>query len=75
MDRGWVKLWRKSLDSGIFRNPDLWFLWCWCLMKASRKHVALTIGQQLVDLKPGEFVTGRKKAAEELGMSLPEVVL
>ena len=38
-------------------------------MKATHKHHKQMVGFQMVDLQPGQFVFGRKKAAQELGMS------
>lgn len=69
MDRGWVKLWRKSLDSGMLRNSDLWTFWTWCLMKATRHPAKTMVGFQEVELEPGQLIFGRKAAAEELKMS------
>ena len=71
MDRGYLKLWRKSIDSEVFANESLWRLWSWCLMKTSYKtrHINLSIGKGeiVVALHPGQFVFGRNKAAEALG--------
>lgn len=69
MDRGYVKLWRKSLDSGMLSNHKLWAFWTWCLMKASHRERYQLVGYTKVALSPGQFVFGRKKAAIELGMS------
>ena len=69
MDRGWLKLWRKSLDSGMLQKPDLWVMWSWCLLKATHKSKKQRVGFQEVMLEPGQFVFGRKVASEELKMS------
>ena len=69
MNRGYVKLYRKSNDSGWLRNPSLWTFWCWCLMKASYKECDVHIGYQTEHLMPGDFIFGRKAAAAELGMT------
>ena len=69
MDKGWVKIWRKTLDSGILQNPPLCSFWMWCLLKASYKRCKVSVGFQEVPLKPGEFVFGRKNAAIELKLS------
>jgi transcriptional regulator with PAS, ATPase and Fis domain len=63
---GYVKLWRKSLDSGVFQNADVWQFWCWCLMKASHKDRKMIVGFQEVDIFAGQFIFGRKKAALSL---------
>src|SRR6056297_2713976 len=69
MQRGYVKLWRKSLDSGLIQNHKLWAFWTWCLMKATHKKTKQMVGMQVVDLEPGQFVFGRKAAAKELKIS------
>lgn len=69
MNRGYVKLWRKSLDGGWLRNPNLWAFWCYCLMKATYKECKVLIGFQEVVLRPGQFIFGRKKCSIETGLS------
>lgn len=69
MHRGYVKLWRKSSDSGLMSNPSLWLFWTWCLLKASHKKTTVMVGYQNVDLEPGQFVFGRRKAASTLNLS------
>lgn len=68
MNRGYVKLWRKSLDAGWLQNPELWTFWTWCLLKASHKAIVIKVGFQEVPLQPGEFIFGREKASKELKM-------
>lgn len=70
MDRGYVRLWRKSIDSGLIKNHNIWIFWTWCLMKANhRKDYKQTVGFQEVFLQPGDFIFGRKMAAEETELS------
>jgi hypothetical protein len=73
MERGWIKLWRKSTDSQVFQSEGLWKLWTWCLMKANHTEAWVPIntgkGDTSVQLKPGQFVFGRHTAARELGMN------
>lgn len=61
----WLKLHRKSLDSQIFSDADLWRIWCWCLLKANWKK-GFYMGEEI---KAGEFATGRESASTELGIS------
>lgn len=56
---GWIKLWRSSLDSEVFKDEVMWRLWCLCLLKATYKDYDQMVGLQVVSLKPGQFVTGR----------------
>ena len=62
-------MWRKSIESTIFQDRDIWRFWSWCLMKASWKKHNVLVGTALVPLEPGQFVFGRKAASIELGIS------
>ncbi len=72
MWRGFVCLWRKSVDSQVFQDEGLWKIWTWCLLKASHKNhwVKLKVGKAdtEVGVKPGQFVFGRKSASQALRM-------
>ena len=69
MKRGYIKLWRKSLDGGLLQNHKLWTFWCWCLLKASHKKHKQLVGFQEIELDAGQFVFGREKASKELKIS------
>ena len=69
MERGYVKLWRKSLDDYLWQNINLWRFFEYCLLKASHKDHKIMVGMQEITLKPGQFVFGRKVASEESGLS------
>lgn len=66
--KGWVKLHRVITEGAIFDNEKLLKVWIWCLCKATHKNRNQMIGKQFVDLKPGQFATGRNKAGAELNM-------
>ena len=66
---GYVKLHRKCLESAVFGDSNLWRFWCWCLMKASYKERQVLISGSVVSVAPGQFVLGRKGAAESLGVT------
>ena len=65
---GWIKLHRKLLKSDVFENEKLLKMFVWCLIRASRKEREIIVGATKVNLLPGQFVTGRRKAAVELDM-------
>ncbi|MFX0201885.1 MAG: hypothetical protein ACFFCW_37725 [Candidatus Hodarchaeota archaeon] len=71
MTDGWIKLYRKSIESQVFKNPYLWQLWTWCLMKANHQQCWVNVrtgrGETQVKLDPGQFIFGRHSAAKELG--------
>jgi|GEM_PF-1154230 len=73
MNRGYVRFYRKALDSGWIRNHKLWAFWSWCLLKATHKEYGAIVGLQVVHLTPGQFIFGLKKAAEETGLTIREV--
>jgi hypothetical protein len=62
-DGGYVKLWRKLLDSPVMRSAELLQLAVYCLLRANHAEthdVTLTgAGNTVVKLLPGQFVWGR----------------
>lgn len=74
MDYGWVKLWRKSIDSGLIKNHNAWIFWTYCLMRANhKKDYKQVVGFQEVILQPGQFIFGLKKASEETNLSMQNI--
>lgn len=69
MERGYVKLWRKTLDSGILQHPAAWQLFGYLLLRTSHRPHRQIIGGVVFDLAPGQVVFGRHKAAVDLGLS------
>jgi hypothetical protein len=68
--QGYIKLWRKSIESELIKNHNVWIFWTWCLLKANFKpNHKQVVGFQEVVLQPGQFVFGRKAAAKETGLS------
>lgn len=72
MERGWIKLWRKLLDSQVFQNRGLLQIAIWALLKANHEEAWVPVktgrGETVVHLKPGQFIFGRRTAARELKM-------
>jgi len=68
MNRGYIKIWRKSIDNEWLGNHKLWAFWTYCLLKASHKERTAIVGYQRVLIKPGQFVFGRRKASKDLRM-------
>ena len=73
MNRGYIRTWRKVLDSGWLKNHKLWAFWSYCLLKASYREYDAIVGLQVVHLLPGQFVFGLKKATLETGLSIQEI--
>lgn len=69
MEKSWIKLYRNLLYSPIFENEKGLKIWVWCLLKATHTDRNQLVGQQIIELKKGQFIFGRKKASEELKMT------
>ena len=73
MHRGYIKLFRKTIDSVVFANPELLKVWIWCLFHANHKDKWFPIntgrGITEVQCKQGEFITGRLQSSKELNLS------
>jgi len=68
MHRGYVRLYRKMLDSPIYKNAPLLQMAIHCVLSATHRERKTMVGGKVVMLKPGEFVTGRHRLASELGI-------
>ena len=71
--KGWVKLHRQLIENGWLKNPKLFVFWIYCLLKAAHEPFKATVGYQEVNLEPGQFIFGRKIAAEETGLREQEI--
>ncbi len=69
---GWIKLYRKTLDSRVFQNAELLRLWLYLLLRASYQPQWFSIstgrGKTEVHLVEGQLIVGRKKLAEALNL-------
>ena len=70
---GWVKVHRKLLDHGWFGNHKILVFWLYCLLKASHQFRRLMAGTEEVQLRPGQFIFGRRRAAEETGLTEQQI--
>lgn len=68
MNLGYVRLYRNLINSQIFQNEKLLKIFIWCLLKATYKERTQIVGRTSIELKEGQFIFGRNKAALELDM-------
>lgn len=72
IQQGWVQLPRNILHSSIIKNPTLIQTYIWSLLKANHQPKWFSIkvgkGHKEVYCDVGQFITGRNRAADELGM-------
>ena len=69
MERGYVKLWRKTLESGLLQHPTVCQLFFYLLLKATHKPRKQFVSGTVFDLRPGDAIIGRAKIAAELNMT------
>jgi len=69
MSDGWIKMHRKSLENPLFRKPYIWHFFQYCLLKANHSDQKIQHGGKTMTIPRGCFIFGRKKAAEETGLS------
>lgn len=61
----WIKIHRSIVETAIWPDAHLVKLWLWCIVKANFRP-----GRFLeIDIQRGQFVTGRERGAEQMGMS------
>lgn len=65
-NQGWISIHRKSLESSVWKNPVVWFVWCWCLLKANHNKNTFPFNGTDIEILPGQFITGIQKATLEL---------
>lgn len=66
---GWIKIHRKLLESSVFAHAEYTHVWVWCLLKATHKPQKFPFNGKDIEIKEGEFITGRGKACKELHIS------
>ena len=67
--QGWVRFYRKSIDSSVWKNPIVWMVWSWCLLKASHSEQIFPFNGGDMIISKGSFITGRSVATKELPIS------
>lgn len=66
MAQGYISLHRKLMDNPLWSDSNYLKLWVYCLFEASHKDHELLVGNQLIQLKRGQFVKGRFALAEDM---------
>ncbi|MGA4519621.1 hypothetical protein ACPA0F_20395 [Solibacillus silvestris] len=67
---------RKVMDNPIFSNANMLKLWILCLLKATHTEHKQLVGNQIIVLQQGQFITGRDALFNEFnkGAKSSEVV-
>ena len=73
MENGWIKLHRKLLSNPIMKRPSWAWLWVVLLLKANHNEKKMIWNDNIVIVKEGQFITGRKELSKETG--IPETTI
>ena len=68
-NNGYIKMHRKILDNCISRKPEYAWLWTVILLKANHKSRHEIFNDRKIEVRAGQFITGRKSLSAETGIS------
>ncbi len=66
MHRGYILVWRKIQDSGLMQMPNTLAVFLHILFSATHKDIKVGSPHGVIELKRGQYISGRKKLAEHL---------
>lgn len=65
MAKGYIKLYRQIQETSIWADSNKLKLWLLCLLKATHEGRTQIVGNQTINLEPGQFITGRNDIADD----------
>ena len=66
---GWIKIHRQLKEKAYYKDSEFIHLWLHLLLCANHNNGEYLNGYEIIKLKKGQFVTGRKKLSLETGIS------
>lgn len=70
---GWIKLHRKLKNKGYYKKSNYVHLWIHLLLEANHLEKEFMWNNEVVHIKKGQFLTGRKELSKETG--IPETTI
>ena len=67
--QGWIKLHRKVQQSAIWTDSCAVHLWVHLLLKANHEDNEVFMNSNIIEVKRGQLLTGRKKLSAETGIN------
>ena len=68
--QGFVSVHRKLMNNPIWSDPHYVKLWMYCLFQASHKQHEQLVGNNMITLERGQFITGRHSLADDLNSGM-----
>lgn len=65
---GWIKIYRKIQSKGYYKKSEYIHLWIHLLLKANHKEVEFMWNGEVIIIKGGQLLTGRKALSDETGI-------
>ena len=72
-NNGWIKLHRKLLKNPLVKKPNYVWLWIVLLLKANHKDTKIMWNGEVLIIKEGQILTGRKELSQLTG--IPETTI
>lgn len=66
---GWIKIYRSIVNKGWYLDSEYVHLWIHLIIEATHSDREYLWNGKLVNLKAGQFITGRKKLSEKTGIN------
>lgn len=68
MEKGWILIHRKLKDKGYYKKSSYVHLWIHILLSVNHKPKEFMWNGNIIVVKEGQFITGRKQLSEETGI-------
>jgi len=72
-NQGWISLHRSFMDSPLYQDSQAVHLWVHLLLKANHKDGKVLIGNKMISVPRGSFITGRDKLVLETGLNRSKI--
>lgn len=69
MNNGWILLHRQLQNKGYYKDSEYVHLWLHLLFEAKWEDTEFLYQGQIIEVKKGQLITGRKKLSEQTGIN------
>ncbi len=70
---GFIKIWRKVLETYLLQSPQLWTIFSYLLLRANYMPTKQEFWSKNYDLKPGQLIISRPQISDFLHISIPTI--